>query len=89
MEISKKFLDSIHCTIMPQHSAVKEEFIKDLKAAFEEVKMNPEKYAKTSNAATYGMVASIPENAIGMLTSSFINFLVEEYLVAFMSKVYT
>lgn len=51
--------DSIHCTLMPQHFAVKERFIQDLKDSIEIVKQEPEKYLKNGTAAMYGALADL------------------------------
>ena len=68
--------NSIHCSLMPSHGAVRETFIKDLKAAIEIARNDPELLKKDS-AAMYGMVASIPDGT-----------LIDQFLVQFMSKVY-
>jgi len=69
--------DSIHCTLMPQHSKVCHKFVADLKAAVAEVTTNPEKHVKQGSAAMYGMVAQISDATV-----------VEEFLYAFLDHIY-
>ena len=51
-------------TIMPPHTQVQEELVRDLAQALKTVTDNPSKYNKEGSAAMYGMVASIPDNSI-------------------------
>ncbi|MBU6155068.1 MAG: hypothetical protein KGP28_12255, partial [Bdellovibrionales bacterium] len=52
--------DSIHLTITPANEPVLNEYLTDLKAAFETAKAHPE-LAGEGMAAMYGMVAKIPD----------------------------
>jgi sphinganine-1-phosphate aldolase len=71
--------DCIHMTIMPQHVKTSEQFITDLKQSVQYVKQNPNEFATKGTVAMYGMLAKV-ENAD--------EDLIEDYLVAFMDKVY-
>jgi hypothetical protein len=64
-------------SLMPQHVRIKEKLIDDLVKSVAKVKETPELSSKGS-AAMYGMVATIPSGAV-----------VETFLEAFLSKVYT
>jgi len=70
-------VDSIHFTLMPPHWHVKEQFLQDFKEAVKTVKANPE-LSKKGLAATYGMVAMVPDP----------NF-VDQFLTLFLRKVYS
>jgi sphinganine-1-phosphate aldolase len=69
--------DSIHMTLMPVHSHTRERLVADLLVAVDKVKRNPE-LSKSGTAAMYGMVAKIPSNEV-----------LEEFLTAFMRKIYS
>jgi Glutamate decarboxylase and related PLP-dependent proteins len=51
--------DALHAMITPVHAKVAQQFINDLKNAFEHVKKNPH-LAYEGGAAMYGMIAHIP-----------------------------
>lgn len=51
--------DALHAMITPVHAKVAQQFISDVKAAFEYVKKNPH-LAYEGSAAMYGMIAHIP-----------------------------
>ena len=68
---------SLHCSIMPQHTKTRNQFITDLLKCVEVVKQNPEKY-KSKSAAMYGMVASIPDGSI-----------IEDFMGNFMDKMFS
>lgn len=57
--------DSIHCTVMPQHSQVKEKFVNNMNEAMEIVRKNPEKFKDAANVAAYGMLNKLPDPEIG------------------------
>lgn len=69
--------DCIHMTVMPQHAPIREQFIRDLHSAVEKVLHNPE-LNKSGSAAMYGMLAKIPSDTM-----------VEDFLDAFMDKLYS
>jgi len=54
----------LHFTLMPPHCEVREKLAEDFVAAVNIVKADPAKYASEGSAATYGMVAKIPDDAI-------------------------
>ena len=68
--------ESIHMTIMPNHIGKMEDIIKAIKESIAEIKGNPSLYDLGSKAV-YGMIASIPDEAI-----------VEDFIVHYMDKVY-
>jgi len=65
----------LHVTLTPPHRGIVVEFLSALRESLEYVRAHPEK-VKEGNAATYGMVASIPSDAI-----------VDQFLVAYLDKV--
>jgi len=54
----------LHFTVLPPHAAVKELLIEHMAEGIKIVKSDPKKYANEGSAATYGMVAKIPDDAI-------------------------
>ncbi|CAC5390057.1 SGPL1 [Mytilus coruscus] len=66
----------IHCSILPRHTAIADDFIRDLKDSTAEVKEN-KTLAKKGTAAMYGMIGTIPDKTI-----------VSDFLVEFFSEVY-
>eukprot|EP00039_Didymoeca_costata_P023937 m.8756 g.8756 ORF g.8756 m.8756 type:complete len:540 (+) comp3951_c1_seq1:260-1879(+) len=69
---------SIHMTVMPPHSDVKEKLMNDMKNAIKTVTTDPAKYNAEGSAAMYGMVAKIPSGTI-----------VEKFMVHLMDVIYT
>eukprot|EP01096_Ripella_sp_DP13-Kostka_P002803 TRINITY_DN138_c3_g1_i1.p1 TRINITY_DN138_c3_g1~~TRINITY_DN138_c3_g1_i1.p1 ORF type:complete len:565 (+),score=273.73 TRINITY_DN138_c3_g1_i1:66-1697(+) len=68
--------DSIHLSLMPNHSKIASKFVEDLKASIAVVRADPSLNAK-GTAAMYGLVAKIPDNAI-----------VSDFLNTFLSTIY-
>jgi glutamate/tyrosine decarboxylase-like PLP-dependent enzyme len=55
--------DSMHLMITPAHTAILDEYLRDLRASLDEVRKNPEQMTKGS-AAAYGLLASIPDRGM-------------------------
>jgi len=73
-----QFPPCIHCTIMPQHSKVREKFVSDLRESVNVVKTDPNsEYIKAGSAAIYGMTAQIPDPRV-----------LSAFLYSFMDYVY-
>ncbi|ELU10802.1 hypothetical protein CAPTEDRAFT_156221 [Capitella teleta] len=68
--------DSLHCSIMPHHTAIADQLIADLTNAAKRVKGNKE-LAKKGTAAMYGMVGQIPDKS-----------LIDDFIVNFFSEMY-
>lgn len=67
----------LHLTLMPPHADHVDGFLNSLRAAVDYVRAHPE-LANEGNAATYGMVAKIPDDTV-----------IEQFLVSFFGKVFT
>lgn len=65
----------LHITLTPPHCKLVDQFLSALRQSVEYVKQHPE-LAKEGSAATYGLIAKIPSDAI-----------VDQFLVSFMDKV--
>lgn len=68
--------DSLHFSVLPQHSAVVPKLLEDLQKAVEEVRANPA-LAKQGTTGVYGMVAACP--------TSF----VDDFIIKFFGTLYT
>lgn len=66
----------IHCSILPHHTPVADDLIRDMKESTAEVKTN-KTLAKKGTAAMYGMIGVVPDKTI-----------VTDFLVEFFSEVY-
>ena len=67
----------LHMSILPQHVAVVDKLIKDLRESSAEVVANP-KLAKEGSTGMYGMVAAIPDKGI-----------INDFSIGFLGKIYT
>lgn len=68
--------DSIHCTLMPTHARIADQFLVDLKECVAETLAHPE-LKNDGSAAMYGMVAKVPDESI-----------VDKFLCELMNKIY-
>ena len=69
--------DSLHLSVLPQHSRSVDEFLSDLKKSVEYVRLHPET-ASQGTTGVYGMVAKVPDKGI-----------INEFLKKFFSSLYT
>lgn len=69
--------DSLHLSVLPQHSRSVGEFLSDLKKSVEYVRLHPET-ASQGTTGVYGMVAKVPDKGI-----------INEFLKKFFSSLYT
>ena len=69
--------DALHAMITAPHDRVVDAYIEDLKWAVQQVREHPE-LASMGEAATYGMVAHIP-NIGGVVTKQVLNMFAESY----------
>jgi len=69
--------DSLHMSILPQHSKVVHQLLADLKASVDRVIADPS-LSSSGSTGVYGMVAAIPDKGI-----------IDDFIVKFLGEIYT